>query len=128
MLHGQAVACKTLLDSTQTVLEQFVNFIKAGALNFCVFKRLYRVINAIYVLYMHVHTNDMVISQSNSIANYKNSSHGLRRPSLEASRDKSEDGLQAQDNTRPGTITLNCGKGFLSFAILLLCEVTTSSV
>ena len=33
---------------------------------------IYRVIKAIYALYMHVHTNDVVISQCNSIANNKN--------------------------------------------------------
>ena len=31
--------------------------------------RIYGVLKAIYVLYMHVHTNDVIISQSNSIAN-----------------------------------------------------------
>ena len=43
MLHRQALACKTLPDSIQTVLKQMiqiVNFIKAGALNFRVFKKL----------------------------------------------------------------------------------------
>ena len=33
--------------------------------------QIYWVIKAIYALYMHVHTNDLVISQSNSIANNK---------------------------------------------------------
>ena len=33
---------------------------------------------------MHVHTNDVIISQSNSIANNKTPSHNLIRPSLDA--------------------------------------------
>ena len=32
---------------------------------------IHRVIKVIYALYMHIHTNDEVISQSNSIANNK---------------------------------------------------------
>ena len=43
MLHRQALACKTLPDSIQIVLKQMiqiVNFIKAGALNSRVFKKL----------------------------------------------------------------------------------------
>ena len=35
---------------------------------------------------MHVHTNDVVISQSNSNANIKSPSHNLTRPSLDAFR------------------------------------------
>ena len=46
-----------------------------------------RVIKAIYALYMLVHTNDMVISQSNCIANNKKPpSHNLTRPSQDAFR------------------------------------------
>ena len=36
------------------------------------FSSIYRVIKAIYALYMHVHTNDAVFSKCNSIANNKN--------------------------------------------------------
>ena len=43
MLYKQALGSKTSLDSIQAILEQMIqisNFIKAGALNFHVFKRL----------------------------------------------------------------------------------------
>ena len=43
MLHRQALVSKTFRDSIQTILEQMiqiVNFIKAGALNSRVFKKL----------------------------------------------------------------------------------------
>ena len=45
---------------------------------------IHLVIKAIYALCMHVHTNDVVISQSNSIANSKRPFHDLTRPSMDA--------------------------------------------
>ena len=47
---------------------------------------IHLVTKAIYALYMHVHTNDVVISQSNSIANNKRPFHDLMRPSMDAFR------------------------------------------
>ena len=89
---------------------------------------IYRVIKTIYALYMHVHTNDVIISQCNSIANNKNllllqiwgfgfGDDGTG-PVNESKRTKRVQGWSRQI----------MGGRFLLFAILLHCEITTSLV
>ena len=45
-----------------------------------------RIIHRFIELYMHVHMNGVVISQSNSIANIERPSYNMTRPSLDAFR------------------------------------------
>ena len=89
---------------------------------------MYRVTKAIYALYMHVHTNDVVISQCSSIANNKifillqiwgfGFGDDGTGPADESKRTKRVQGWSRQI----------MGGRFLLFAILLLCEITTSFV
>ena len=67
MLHRQALASKTLPDSIQTVLEQMiqiVNFIKAGALNSRVFKKLCSDMDTGHLLLL-CHTQTRWLSKGN---------------------------------------------------------------
>ena len=67
MLHRQALASKTLPDSIQTVLEQMVqivNFIKAGALNSRVFKKLCSDMDADHLVLLY-HTQTRWLSKGN---------------------------------------------------------------
>ena len=78
------------------------------------------------MLYMHVHTSEVVISQCNSIANNEKppphnltNNHDGTGPADESKRTKRVQGWSRQ---------IVGGGGFSLFAILLHCEITTSLV